>query len=180
MPCRLSLMGITPFMPRRHRSKEPGSGGWIRTTDLRVMSPTSCHCSTPRRSLRSRVLSFEFSVLSLPQGNAELRTHNSQLTKWRGARSYAPSGHSASTIGAARFHDPVRDGAGWVPRAMHTPLAQGPVPMVECLLPPPGSRPWGAQGSPRPCALLASTPRRAFSRNRFTRSSPGGLTGPKP
>ena len=27
-----------------------GSGGWIRTTDLRVMSPTSCHCSTPRRS----------------------------------------------------------------------------------------------------------------------------------
>ena len=27
----------------------PGSGGWIRTTDLRVMSPTSCHCSTPRQ-----------------------------------------------------------------------------------------------------------------------------------
>ena len=26
-----------------------GSGGWIRTTDLRVMSPTSCHCSTPRQ-----------------------------------------------------------------------------------------------------------------------------------
>ena len=26
-----------------------GSGGWIRTNDLRVMSPTSCHCSTPRR-----------------------------------------------------------------------------------------------------------------------------------
>ena len=25
-----------------------GSGGWIRTIDLRVMSPTSCHCSTPR------------------------------------------------------------------------------------------------------------------------------------
>ena len=25
-----------------------GSGGWIRTNDLRVMSPTSYHCSTPR------------------------------------------------------------------------------------------------------------------------------------
>ena len=25
-----------------------GSGEWIRTTDLRVMSPTSYHCSTPR------------------------------------------------------------------------------------------------------------------------------------
>ena len=25
------------------------SGGWTRTSDLRVMSPTSCHCSTPRR-----------------------------------------------------------------------------------------------------------------------------------
>jgi hypothetical protein len=26
-----------------------GSGGRIRTIDLRVMSPTSCHCSTPRQ-----------------------------------------------------------------------------------------------------------------------------------
>ena len=25
-----------------------GCGGWIRTNDLRVMSPTSCHCSTAR------------------------------------------------------------------------------------------------------------------------------------
>ncbi len=30
------------------------SGEWIRTTDLRVMSPTSCHCSTPHR-LTARV-----------------------------------------------------------------------------------------------------------------------------
>ena len=29
-----------------------GSGGWTRTNDLRVMSPTSCHCSTPRRISR--------------------------------------------------------------------------------------------------------------------------------
>src|SRR5437899_10072649 len=30
-----------------------GSGEWIRTTDLRVMSPTSYHCSTPRRPTSS-------------------------------------------------------------------------------------------------------------------------------
>jgi hypothetical protein len=30
-----------------------GSGGGIRTPDLRVMSPTSCHCSTPRWGRRS-------------------------------------------------------------------------------------------------------------------------------
>ena len=30
---------------------ENSSGEWIRTTDLRVMSPTSCHCSTPHRML---------------------------------------------------------------------------------------------------------------------------------
>src|SRR5690606_18898084 len=95
MPRVVSLMGITPFMPDRHPySAWPnGSGGWIRTTDLRVMSPTSCHCSTRRCD---------------------------------GARTYAPSGYPASTVGAATFHDPVRDGSGWVRRAPRTPLAQGP------------------------------------------------------
>src|SRR5438309_10808442 len=28
-----------------------GCGAWIRTKDLRVMSPTSCRCSTPRSEL---------------------------------------------------------------------------------------------------------------------------------
>ena len=28
-----------------------GSGSWIRTSDLRVMSPTSYHCSIPRRNM---------------------------------------------------------------------------------------------------------------------------------
>ena len=28
---------------------ENSSGAQIRTEDLRVMSPTSCHCSTPHR-----------------------------------------------------------------------------------------------------------------------------------
>ena len=31
-------------------SAPSGSGSWIRTNDLRVMSPTSYHCSIPRRS----------------------------------------------------------------------------------------------------------------------------------
>ena len=34
-----------------------GSGGWIRTIDLRVMSPTSCHCSTPRCEWRTDLVS---------------------------------------------------------------------------------------------------------------------------
>ena len=42
-----------------------------------------------------------------------------------GARTLSPSGHPASTFGAATFHDPVRDGTGWVHRAARTPLVQG-------------------------------------------------------
>src|SRR5579859_3397926 len=36
----------------RFERSRTGSGEWIRTTDLRVMSPTSYHCSTPRRQTR--------------------------------------------------------------------------------------------------------------------------------
>src|SRR6266571_5119698 len=32
-----------------------GCGAWIRTKDLRVMSPTSCRCSTPRLRLYPRL-----------------------------------------------------------------------------------------------------------------------------
>jgi hypothetical protein len=32
-----------------------GSGGRIRTIDLRVMSPTSCHCSTPRQLVSTTI-----------------------------------------------------------------------------------------------------------------------------
>ena len=38
------------------------SGGWIRTNDLRVMSPTSYHCSTPQ------------SIISLSKSVAKLLT----------------------------------------------------------------------------------------------------------
>jgi hypothetical protein len=41
--------GTTPL-----GSPDRGSGGGIRTLDLRVMSPTSCHCSTPRRRPKSK------------------------------------------------------------------------------------------------------------------------------
>ncbi len=36
---------------------ENGCGAWIRTKDLRVMSPTSCRCSTPRGKVYRRVCS---------------------------------------------------------------------------------------------------------------------------
>ena len=36
-----------------HRVLGTGSGGRIRTSDLWVMSPTSCHCSTPRHGGRA-------------------------------------------------------------------------------------------------------------------------------
>jgi hypothetical protein len=35
---------------------ENSSGAWIRTKDLRVMSPTSYHCSTPHQDLHFRTL----------------------------------------------------------------------------------------------------------------------------
>src|SRR5262245_34512114 len=138
-----------------------GSGGWIRTTDLRVMSPTSCHCSTPRRELRTE------------QGHSSIL--NLLLD---GARTYSPSGHSARTFGAAAFHDPVRDGSGWSHDASRTPLAQGPVPTVS-------SRSLSLsyltphvfpQGSPRPCAPVASTCHHASSSGR----SPCHLQGDLP
>src|SRR5690242_2871110 len=106
-----------------------------------------------------------------------------------GARTYSPSGHPASTFGAAAFHDPVRDGTGWIHGASRTPLAQGPVPrpsvflvalarllsafLVLILARPAHVFP---QGSPRPCAPVASTRRRASSSSRL----PSHLLGDLP
>ena len=46
---------MTPKRESPHRGGGgAGSGGRIRTGDLRVMSPTSCHCSTPRQGRRQR------------------------------------------------------------------------------------------------------------------------------
>ena|GEM_PF-6502336 len=65
--CRCAPTGLLPFSPlwkqassgpERQKPDTPfgvsgffyGSGGWIRTNDLWVMSPTSYHCSTPQCS----------------------------------------------------------------------------------------------------------------------------------
>jgi hypothetical protein len=39
--------GLSPTRRAAPPAREGGCGGWIRTNDLRVMSPTSFHCSTP-------------------------------------------------------------------------------------------------------------------------------------
>ena len=96
-----------------------------------------------------------------------------------GARTYSPSGHAASTFGAATFHDPVRDGSGWYRRAPRTPLVQGLCTWTSSLpdrnaitrAPPRVFR----RGSPRPCARVASTRRRASSARRLPRYLRGGL-----
>src|SRR5699024_3050175 len=74
-----------------------GSGGRIRTSDLWVMSPTSCLCSTPRQ-----------------------QSHAHTIQNLRGARSGLAS-HSVTTAvlsGATLGHDRVRDGTGWGQRAL--------------------------------------------------------------
>ena len=45
------------------------AGGGIRTPDLWVMSPTSCHCSTPRRQRRRRRGSGGAATASPPTGS---------------------------------------------------------------------------------------------------------------
>jgi site-specific DNA recombinase len=46
-----SPFGLISSWANGSGSFQLGSGGWIRTNDLRVMSPTSFHCSTPRHCL---------------------------------------------------------------------------------------------------------------------------------
>src|SRR5437867_10738566 len=100
-----------------------------------------------------------------------------------GARSYSPSGLPASTIGAAVFHLPVRDGSEWVHGATRTPLAQGPV-QCECQVCPfelfllalpslPAGKP-----SPMRSRRLHVSPR--LQLGPLAQSSPGGLTGLTP
>ena len=75
-----------------------GGGGGIRTPDLWVMSPTSYHCSTPRR------------IDSHQEGR-----EGSQ-------RPRLPWTRSTVLSGAEVGHDRVRDGTGWVHLALgHEP-----------------------------------------------------------
>ena len=61
-----------------------GSGGRTRTCDLRVMSPTSCHCSTPRW-----LTSSPCPLLPLGEGEENESGGYPQTPARRG---YAPSG----------------------------------------------------------------------------------------
>src|SRR5258706_12060248 len=81
-----------------------------------------------------------------------------------GARTYSPSGQPASTFGATAFHDPVRDGTGWIHRAPRTPLVQGVYSVAILFV---RSRHVFLQGSPRPCAPVTYTPRSASSAGRL-------------
>src|SRR5689334_16679851 len=74
---------------------------------------------------------------------------------------------TASTIGAAAFHYPVRDGAGWVHGATRTPLVQGQYIALQTIIIADHSRQVFLQGSPRPCAPVTCTPRDACSAGRL-------------
>jgi hypothetical protein len=82
---------------RSRRVSSVGSGGGIRTPDLRVMSPTSCRCSTPRRT-----------------GNA-LPTTLAQLlaTRQGGVRPRRPPLPRAWARSTGRRWDVSRPGSGW-------------------------------------------------------------------
>ena len=84
-----------------------GSGEWIRTTDLRVMSPTSYHCSTPRRSQEEYTRPW---LEMLAPG----------ATEWPWHRPIFPGLDDPSIVGAGAFHYRVRHGNGWDHSALAT------------------------------------------------------------
>ena len=140
-------MGITPFMPERHSRKNVhGSGGWIRTTDLRVMSPTSCHCSTPRQLAHGP---------TLPAGIPPVPSALPRFTTRFGMERGGSTALNARQIGS----EACRMCALWAAVAL-----------------PSTPRHVFLQGSPRPCAPVASTCRHASSSGRL----PSHLLGDLP
>ena len=124
-----------------------GSGGWIRTIDLRVMSPTSCHCSTPRWRAHGPSL-----PAVLPPVPSALRCFTTRFGMGRGGSIALPArlwlrGQALSDYFCSQLSHP--------PAHPHRVFLQG---------------------SPRPCAPLASTRRRASSWGR----SPSYLLGDLP
>jgi hypothetical protein len=107
--------------------------------------------------------------------NSALKTQNSKLLILDGARTYSPSGHPASTIGAAAFHDPVRDGTGWLHGAIAHATGSGASARPFNLTHLSRSAQVFPQGSPRPCAPVASTRRRASSLGRLPCDLQGDL-----
>jgi hypothetical protein len=110
-----------------------GSGGRIRTGDLRVMSPTSCHCSTPRRRGRQRPIvpaSHPASIVGAGALHDRVRDGNG----WdRSARVTASSGVQGTPgPGASRVKGGQAHGArsgGWRARAREQ--ARRPRPLVS-------------------------------------------------
>src|SRR5438105_7028924 len=65
-----------------------GCGAWIRTKDLRVMSPTSCRCSTPRFELYPRLFPLPWRAAARVKG--EQKPPATGLRAWsRGTSSHS-------------------------------------------------------------------------------------------
>ena len=120
-----------------------GSGGWIRTTDLRVMSPTSCHCSTPRWWVHGPCL-----PAGIPPVPSALRRFTTRFGMGRGG-----------SIALLAHH--------WF-RGLQIIDIRSSASLLEPLI--------FRQGSPRPCARVASTCHHASS----SRRSPSYLLGDLP
>ncbi len=112
-------MGATggPEMKKSHsrcvNGSRPGSGEWIRTTDLRVMSPTSYHCSTPRR-------------VAHPVYAVRWQDATPAATERSWHRPIFPGLDDPSIVGAGAFHGRVRHGNGWDHSALATRTIRSP------------------------------------------------------
>ena len=109
-----------------------GSGGRIRTSDLWVMSPTSCHCSTPRHASAAVIV-----VLAVGCARGGLASHTVS---------------HAVLSGAVAGHDRVRDGTGW----SHNALGHGHIPPSDSVLSHEQGRTWCRTGPTAP--TTKSTP----------------------
>ena len=111
-----------------------GSGERIRTTDLRVMSPTSYHCSTPRYRWRTDLVSHKATL--------------QYLQRWSVSR----PGSGWDGVGPLRF--------------MHANGSE--LDMNELSFELSSTYQIFHQGSPQPCALVASTCHHASSSSRLS------------
>ncbi len=132
-----------------------GSGGGIRTPDLWVMSPTSCRCSTPRRTGTAVLVRSSFSLPLVPRvcvsrGSGAPAAASPPVGS---PPQYSPALHwvttgfgmgpgGASALSATGAPDPPHGGpaAQRVSRVTSSLLLPGSAP-AEGLIPPPAARP---------------------------------------
>src|SRR3979490_2552234 len=103
-----------------------GSGEWIRTTDLRVMSPTSYHCSTPRRRAKYSCFWCCNGVFVLLRSSEAMMRVVRVATEWPWHRPVFPGLGDPSIVGAGAFHYRVRHGNGWDHSALATRTNRSP------------------------------------------------------